>query len=298
MVLSLKGSEKVRLALRQKQRYAFRTDLHTHTFHSDGMLSPEEMLKQAADGGIHVLAITDHDLPPPLKSGWHSVNDRSVYVVSGVELSGVHEGVELHLLVYFAGELPEEFAAFCRAQARGRALRYEHARMSIGLDIEAADETAFEGRRALTRLHLARALKKAGHAPTISDAFRTWLRPEHGHVKPVTLPFVEAIQCAKAAGGFCSWAHPLSIHLKDWLGVFVDSGLDAIEGIRPNQGKNVRQKYRNIANKKQLYLTGGSDSHGYGNPLGTFAFSGKDMRYWAHRIDLPIDEIAMRRNSH
>lgn len=288
----------MRVALRQKQRYSFRTDLHTHTHLSDGLLSPETMLKQAAAGGIHVLAITDHDLPPPIKSGWHEVDESSVYVVSGVEVSGVHEGVELHLLVYFAGEMPDDFAAFCRQQASARASRYEHARKSIGLPIEEADDAAFEGRRALTRLHLARALKAAGHAPTISDAFRTWLRPAHGHVEPVSLPFVEAIERAKAAGGFCSWAHPMSVHLKDWLGLFVGAGLDAIEGIRPRQGKNVRQKYRNIANKKQIYLTGGSDSHGYGDPLGTFAFPGKDMKYWAHRIGLPIDEIATRRNLH
>ena len=288
----------MRKALRQKQRYSFRSDLHTHTHFSDGLLSPEAMLQQAAKGGIDVLSITDHDLPPPFRSGWHEVDERSIYIVSGVELSGVHQGVELHLLVYFSGEMPVEFADFCREQARGRAHRYERARESIGLDIEPADEDAHNGQRSLTRLHLARALKNAGHVPTVADAFRCWLRPEHGHVVPVGLPFIDAIVRAKAAGGFCSWAHPMSTHLKDWLGEFVAVGLDAIEGIRPRQGKNVRQKYRNIANRKQIYLTGGSDSHGYGDPLGTFAFPGKEMKYWAHHVGLPIDEIATRRNLH
>lgn len=288
----------MRTRFRQKHRFGFRCDLHTHTTFSDGRLSPETMLKQAAEGGIDVLAVTDHDLPPPISWGWHKVNDRQIYVISGVEVSGVHEGVELHLLVYFPKEMPESYAEFCHEQAKQRALRYEQAREKIGLPIEVACEEALEGRRSLTRLHLAEALKSAGHVSSVQDAFRIWLRSDKGYVDPVPLSFVDAIRHAKSAGGFCSWAHPSSQHMRDWLSTFVDAGLDAIEGVRPNQGKKVRQKMRNIANRKQIFLTGGSDSHGYGKPLGSFAFQGKDMRFWAHRIDLPIDEIAMMRNSH
>ena len=39
-----------------------RIDLHLHTIHSDGSLSPAEVLKLAAKASVTALAITDHDI--------------------------------------------------------------------------------------------------------------------------------------------------------------------------------------------------------------------------------------------
>jgi hypothetical protein len=39
----------------------FRGDLHAHTFHSDGALSPAELARTAVDEGLDFLAITDHN---------------------------------------------------------------------------------------------------------------------------------------------------------------------------------------------------------------------------------------------
>lgn len=36
-------------------------DLHTHTTHSDGVLTPIELIDQAHDNGVSVLLIADHD---------------------------------------------------------------------------------------------------------------------------------------------------------------------------------------------------------------------------------------------
>ena len=36
-------------------------DLHSHTFYSDGMLSPADLLARAIERKVDVLAITDHD---------------------------------------------------------------------------------------------------------------------------------------------------------------------------------------------------------------------------------------------
>ena len=39
-------------------------DLHTHTTRSDGADTPQELICRAAEGGVKVLAITDHDIVP------------------------------------------------------------------------------------------------------------------------------------------------------------------------------------------------------------------------------------------
>ena len=38
-----------------------RVDLHTHSNASDGKMSPEELVRHAADSGVVLLALTDHD---------------------------------------------------------------------------------------------------------------------------------------------------------------------------------------------------------------------------------------------
>ena len=38
-----------------------RTDLHIHTYFSDGVFSPEKIVDTAIDVGLEAIAITDHD---------------------------------------------------------------------------------------------------------------------------------------------------------------------------------------------------------------------------------------------
>ena len=38
-----------------------RTDLHIHTYFSDGVFSPEKIVDTAIDVGLQAIAITDHD---------------------------------------------------------------------------------------------------------------------------------------------------------------------------------------------------------------------------------------------
>ena len=50
-----------------------RLDLHVHTTASDGSLSPQEVVGLAADGGLDVLAITDHDTVAGIPAAMHAV---------------------------------------------------------------------------------------------------------------------------------------------------------------------------------------------------------------------------------
>ena len=43
-----------------------RIDLHTHSSASDGTQSPAELVQAAADAGLDVVALTDHDTT----AGW------------------------------------------------------------------------------------------------------------------------------------------------------------------------------------------------------------------------------------
>ncbi len=80
-------------------------DLHTHTTRSDGVLEPAVLLRAAADVGVRLFALTDHDT----LAGYREVVDagtvpEGLTLVPGVEINaivtrdlGLWEG-ELHVL--------------------------------------------------------------------------------------------------------------------------------------------------------------------------------------------------------
>lgn len=250
-----------------------RLDLHTHSSRSDGRYPPQVVLRQAALGGLHVLALTDHDLPPSLPWGPVQVGTASVRVVHGVEISATHRGTEQHLLVWFAGPMPESFAERCRELARARAARYAEAVQAIGLpELAMPDEQAWAGERSLTRYHLASALVAAGHAPGLGEAFGRWAGERCGFVPPIALSLVDAIAAAREVGGYTAWAHPDPDQARAWVAELAAAGLHALEAHRPGLNRSFRDDLARLAFNHRLGVTGGSDWHGWApGPLGAFS---------------------------
>ncbi|MEL6346441.1 MAG: PHP domain-containing protein [Myxococcota bacterium] len=267
---------------------ALRVDLHMHSSRSDGRLSPGAVLAQCARGGLDVIALTDHDLPPVLDAGPQHVNGRDVHVIHGVELSTMHEGSEQHLLVYFPGTIPEDFAAFCRGLVIARADRYDEAVRRINLPgLALADDDARQGRRSVTRTHLSQALVAAGHAQNLEDAFSRWTGERAGLVPAVGVSFLDALQKAKTAGGLTSWAHPSRKKAEAWVAGFAAAGLDALEVYRPSFNRDKRDALTRLAWRNGLQVTGGSDYHGWRpGQLGAFSATDRQLRPIIQRLGL------------
>lgn len=266
---------------------AQRLDLHMHSTRSDGRYAPDEVLDLCVQGGLDVVAITDHDLSTDIRPGTHTFGSHQLCVIAGAEISGVHAGREYHLLVYFPGDVPDSFRTFCGDRVRERAVRYQTAVDRIDLPgLVHADDDAIRGERALTRHHLARALVDAGHANNVRDAFRRFADHDHGHVERVTLPFVDAIRIAREAGGITSWAHPPRQAIKDHLEAFVAAGLQGLEGVRPGLNSRDRKKLSKAAKKHGLFITGGSDWHGWQDErLGLFYVPHRELERFLCALD-------------
>ena len=81
-------------------------DLHVHSVASDGALTPEQLVEQAAAAGLTALALTDHDTIAGVERSMAHGRTRGVEVVPGCELT-VYEGrAELHILAFFADVTP------------------------------------------------------------------------------------------------------------------------------------------------------------------------------------------------
>jgi predicted metal-dependent phosphoesterase TrpH len=263
-----------------------RLDLHLHSNLSDGRLSPQDLLTACSKAGLDCIALTDHDLAPALPAGRNFVDKKLIHVIHAVELSGHHENRELHLLVYFPSEMPPSFRTFCQSRAIDRAARYERARKMLDMpSIPPADETAQKGERALTRLHLARAMVESGDAKDTQDAFDRWLSKNPSLFPQIQLSFIEAIQKAREAGGICAWAHPRWEEAERWTEEFAQAGLHALEGLRPSVKKKGRKRFEKLAQRNGLFLTGGSDWHGWRREeLGNFNINGEQAEAFLNAL--------------
>src|SRR5256885_14595408 len=94
-------------------------DLHTHTYYSDGTLSPQQLVALAKERGLDVLAVTDHDSISGMPEAREAAEVAGIEIVPGVEFSAEYDGTSLHLLCYWPSEDDAEFQAeLLRLQGR------------------------------------------------------------------------------------------------------------------------------------------------------------------------------------
>jgi predicted metal-dependent phosphoesterase TrpH len=249
-------------------------DLHTHTLRSDGILSPVELVRAAAEAGITTLAITDHDT---LAAHRDLVLGRAmpapIELITGVEINALSRGIplmdgELHILGFGMDVDDEAFEAKLAAQRAARRLRFERTvtrLREIGLAID--DQVATmdpDDDDALGRPTIARALIAAGHATTVEDAFQRligWGGP--AYVPREGMGPREAIAAIRAANGLPVLAHfseapsqmPL---LRELAGI----GLAGLEVYYRTFDRDTVTMVEAVASSLGLIATGGSDYHG------------------------------------
>lgn len=65
--------------------YWVAAELHTHTRHSDGVFSTEQLLYAAKAWGVDLVAITDHNTRAPLREATKALQMQTLPVVAGIE---------------------------------------------------------------------------------------------------------------------------------------------------------------------------------------------------------------------
>lgn len=74
-------------------------DLHTHSYLSDGTLSPRQVIELAAKNHIGVIALTDHDCIEGIDEAQQAADEYQVQLVPGIEISARYkDGKTLHIL--------------------------------------------------------------------------------------------------------------------------------------------------------------------------------------------------------
>ncbi len=242
-------------------------DLHLHTSASDGALSPSELVRRAVGAGITTISVTDHDTVAGLEPAFTAAASRGVAFVTGIEITAVERGCDVHVLGYFFDAADATLRGFLERQQQERRRRVAEiaARLgALGMAVDAAPILAegLDG-RSIGRPALADALVSSGRAATRREAFDLWL----GEGKPAFVPrrgagAAEVIQVIHAAGGLASIAHPGLLQMDDLIETLAIAGLDAIEARHSDHDARAEAHYRALASRLGLAVSGGSDFHG------------------------------------
>ena len=252
-----------------------KADLHLHTTASDGSLAPQELVRLAADQGMDVIAVTDHDcvdgIAPALEEAQCFPRLR---VVPGVEVSTDVARGEVHVLGYFIDYLKPSFADTLERLRYSRQLRAQkmvEKLSSMGIDIEWERVKQVAGSGSIGRPHIAKVMLERGHVSSFKEAFAKYIsRDGPAYVEREKLTPEEVVDLIVKAEGLPVLGHPSEIEdLEGLVSRLQRMGLVGIEVYYAGYSKQVTGYLASLASKYQLLATGGSDYHGTDNPTGT-----------------------------
>ncbi len=244
-------------------------DLHLHTTASDGRCSPRELVARAAAEGLTIMAVTDHDTTAAVADVRSEAHARGILAISGIEITAVEDGRDIHVLGYFIEPEHAALASFLARQREARIVRVEAiaARLaSLGMPIELGSllfDAQRQTGRSIGRPNVARAMIEAGYVADIREAFDRWL----GNGGPAFVSREGAsteavIAIIHAACGLASLAHPGRTQIDERLTALRDVGLDALEAFHSDHDATTKERYARVAHDLGLLMTGGSDFHG------------------------------------
>ncbi len=252
-----------------------RIDLHLHTTHSDGSLSPTAVLQLAHTANVTALAITDHDIVTGIPEAIAAGAERGIEIIPGVEISSCMGNSELHLLGYCIdwqdSELNRRLATLRESRHTRNPQIIERLR-ALGLDVTYEEVRALAGTDAVGRPHIARLLMDKKYVTSAKDAFDRYLAEGRPAYVARELPNpTDAIAWIRAAGGVAVLAHPTWAKvsgegLNALLTTLKAEGLGGIEVHYSTHTKRQTMEYLDLAKRLDLLVTGGSDFHGITKP--------------------------------
>lgn len=217
-------------------------DLHVHSCHSDGTLTPTEVVARAKEHGLSAIALTDHDTTSGVAEALDAGNKLGLPVIPGVELSCLYKGKEIHMLGYHIKYDDETLVSTLKSIAEERDNRNKKMCVSLtegGFPISYEELKENFGDTIITRAHFAKLLMKKGVVQSMNEAFQGCLNNNSPYfiVRKYPTP-EEAIQLIQNAGGIPVLAHPLLYkmsvsELNELIPALIKFGLKGIEVFIP-----------------------------------------------------------------
>ena len=242
-------------------------DLHCHSSASDGVLPRGELLECAAQSGVKLLALTDHDT----MVNSYSRPDDKVRVIPGCELSGCdrENGRRVHVLCY----MPKDTEPLQEHFERMRAARLRSALQMFELTKKLFPELTWDmvmstvgSAGAVFKQNIMRALISLGHADKYYGELYYKLFATGSGSCFVPIEYAEygdLLRLVREARGIAVLAHPTVYGTQELAARLVHDGM--VDGVELHHPKNKREDIEllePLCRSKGLLITGGTDFHG------------------------------------
>jgi predicted metal-dependent phosphoesterase TrpH len=263
-------------------------DLHIHTSTgSDGKLSVEEVLREAAQRSMDLISITDHDSIDAQKRAIALAKEYGIAYLTGVELNVTFsypgsKSVSLDFLGYRFDINNRELNDKLQLMREHREARARQILDRLNIEFYKENVPRFTEENlkeiqasvdgALGRPHIADYLIAKGIVSSRQEAFDKYL--VKCNVPKYPLALAEASALVRNAGGVMSLAHPndpngtslvsLTTDLNEQTKIIEEYMLDYLDGVEcwhSRHDSETTAHYIKFARKHHLLMTGGSDCH-------------------------------------
>ena len=273
------------------------TDLHMHSYYSDGTMSPREIVEDAKKRNVQLIAITDHNVLDSYNELKEAAEEFGIKVIRGVEIDAKFEDIVVHILAYNFEDNENLFNLVHKAKKElletsiELIKRMENDYENISSeDYEAYDYDKRKG--GWKGIHY---LFDRGITSELFEGVKYYGQYKCGH-EYFDYPNVEeVVKAVHEANGYVVLAHPCNYYknntkeeILEKLEKFKSIGIDGVECYYPANSEMMTETCVEFCKNNDMIITVGSDSHG------DFGAVSKGIEYYIGAVKKDSSELNLK----
>ena len=273
------------------------TDLHMHSYYSDGTMSPREIVEDAKKRNVQLIAITDHNVLDSYTELKEAAEEFGIKVIRGVEIYARFEDIVVHILDYNFEDNENLFNLVHKA-------KNELLETSIELikrmendyeNISSEDYEAYDYDKRKGGWKGIHYLFDRGITSELFEGVKYYGKYKCGH-EYFDYPTVEeVVKAVHEANGYVVLAHPCNYYknntkeeVLEKLEKFKSIGIDGVECYYPANSEMMTETCVEFCKNNDMIITVGSDSHG------EFGAVSKGIEYYIGAVKKDSSELNLK----
>ena len=273
------------------------TDLHMHSYYSDGTMSPREIVEDAKKRNVQLIAITDHNVLDSYTELKEAAEEFGIKVIRGVEIDARFEDIVVHILAYNFEDNENLFNLVHKA-------KNELLETSIELikrmendyeNISSEDYEAYDYDKRKGGWKGIHYLFDRGITSELFEGVKYYGQYKCGH-EYFDYPTVEeVVKAVHEANGYVVLAHPCNYYknntkeeVLEKLEKFKSIGIDGVECYYPANSEMMTETCVEFCKNNDMIITVGSDSHG------DFGAVSKGIEYYIGAVKKDSSELNLK----
>ena len=273
------------------------TDLHMHSYYSDGTMSPREIVEDAKKRNVQLIAITDHNVLDSYTELKEAAEEFGIKVIRGAEIDARFEDIVVHILAYNFEDNENLFNLVHKA-------KNELLETSIELikrmendyeNISSEDYEAYDYDKRKGGWKGIHYLFDRGITSELFEGVKYYGQYKCGH-EYFDYPTVEeVVKAVHEANGYVVLAHPCNYYknntkeeVLEKLEKFKSIGIDGVECYYPANSEMMTETCVEFCKNNDMIITVGSDSHG------EFGAVSKGIEYYIGAVKKDSSELNLK----